>query len=63
MPVIVDMVREFVDEIQCFDDFNSGADCGFCGREDVWLNFLGECRECVGKSMKQEEETNGNGNR
>lgn len=63
MPVTVDMVREFVDEGECFNDFNLCSDCGFCGREEVWLNFLGECRDCLGESMKQEEETNGNGNR
>jgi len=64
MPITTEMIREFVDEGECFasfKDFNQGGDCEQCGREDVWLNFKNECRDCSGKAEK-EEVRNGNAN-
>lgn len=51
MPLTVDMQREFVDE----EDYNFHADCGGCGREEVWVNFAGSCADCVERAEKDQE--------
>ena len=43
MPITVDMISE---DIESPDDYHTGGDCEQCGKEDVWLNFLGVCKGC-----------------
>ena len=37
------------------EDFNQHSDCGNCGRESVWTNARGVCKDCVSKEPAKKE--------
>ncbi len=36
----------YEDKAELLDDYNFNCDCEQCGREQVWLNFENQCRDC-----------------
>lgn len=55
MPITVDM-QGYEDSIECLTDYNFQCDCIECGKENIWLNFKEECRDCSDTKTKESQE-------